>query len=103
MTPSDVEHALTLGCKLLKFFPAEAAGGIKMLQSLAGPYAHTGVKFIPLGGVSAANCADYAKLPIVAAVGGSWLLDKKLIAEQRWTQITKLAREALELMGSGEH
>ena len=57
MTPGEVEQALALGCKLLKFFPAEAAGGTAMLKSLAGPYAHTGVRFIPTGGTSEA----YAK------------------------------------------
>jgi 2-dehydro-3-deoxyphosphogluconate aldolase/(4S)-4-hydroxy-2-oxoglutarate aldolase len=98
MTPSEVERALRLGCKLLKFFPAEAAGGIKMLQSLAGPYAHTGVKFIPLGGIHAGNAGAYAALPVVAAVGGSWLLDRQLIENQDWSQITRLVREALPLV-----
>jgi 2-dehydro-3-deoxyphosphogluconate aldolase/(4S)-4-hydroxy-2-oxoglutarate aldolase len=100
MTPSEVERALRLGCKLLKFFPAEAAGGIKMLQSLAGPYLHTGVKFIPLGGIHAGNAGAYAALPVVAAVGGSWLVDRKLIQNQEWAQVTRLAREALELVAT---
>jgi 2-dehydro-3-deoxyphosphogluconate aldolase/(4S)-4-hydroxy-2-oxoglutarate aldolase len=95
MTPSDVEHALSLGCKLLKFFPAEAAGGVNMLKSLAGPYGHTGVKFIPTGGVSASNLNDYLKLPIVAAIGGSWMVDKQLVNEGKWAEITRITREAL--------
>jgi 2-dehydro-3-deoxyphosphogluconate aldolase/(4S)-4-hydroxy-2-oxoglutarate aldolase len=94
MTPTEVERALALGCKLLKFFPAQAAGGVKMLKSLAGPYAHTGVKFIPLGGVDATNAADYLAMPIVAAIGGTWLADAKLIAASNWTHITALTREA---------
>jgi 2-dehydro-3-deoxyphosphogluconate aldolase/(4S)-4-hydroxy-2-oxoglutarate aldolase len=102
MTPSEVERALRLGCKLLKFFPAEAAGGIKMLQSLAGPYLHTGVKFIPLGGIHAGNAGAYAALPVVAAVGGSWLLDSKLIENREWTQITGLVKEALALVAVRE-
>jgi 2-dehydro-3-deoxyphosphogluconate aldolase / (4S)-4-hydroxy-2-oxoglutarate aldolase len=102
MTPSEVERALRLGCKLLKFFPAEAAGGIKMLQSLAGPYLHTGVKFIPLGGIHAGNVGAYAALPVVAAVGGSWLLDSKLIENREWAQITGLVREALALVAVRE-
>lgn len=96
ITPSEVEQALSLGCKLLKFFPAEAAGGVKMLSSLAGPYGHTGVKFIPTGGVSSANLAAYLKLPVVAAIGGSWMVDKALVNEGKWEEITRLTKEALE-------
>ena len=96
MTPSEVERALELGCKLLKFFPAETAGGVGMLKALAGPYGHTGVRFIPTGGVTSKNLADYLKLPIVAAIGGSWMVDKALVAAGRWEEITRLTREALE-------
>lgn len=94
-TPSEVEQAMALGCKLLKFFPAEAAGGVGMLKAFAGPYAHTGVKFTPTGGVSQKNLADYLKLPIVAAVGGSWMVDKALVREGKWQEITQLTKEAL--------
>lgn len=97
MTPSEVEQALAMNCKLLKFFPAEAAGGVKMLKSLAGPYAHTGVKFTPTGGITADNLKDYLKLPVVAAIGGSWMVSPNLIREKNWTEITRLTREALEL------
>ncbi|MEO5912762.1 MAG: bifunctional 4-hydroxy-2-oxoglutarate aldolase/2-dehydro-3-deoxy-phosphogluconate aldolase [Luteolibacter sp.] len=95
MTPSDVEQALSLGCKLLKFFPAEVAGGVDMLKALAGPYGHTGLKFIPTGGVSSGNLAAYLKLPVVAAIGGSWMVDKQLVNEGKWTEITRITREAL--------
>lgn len=95
MTPSEVEQALSLGCKLLKFFPAEAAGGVNMLKSLAGPYAHTGVKFVPTGGISSANLASYLKLPVVAAIGGSWMVDKKLVNDGNWAEITRLTKDAL--------
>lgn len=95
MTPSDIEAALELGCQLVKFFPAGAAGGPGMLKALAGPYAHTGVKFIPTGGISAANLADYLALPVVAACGGSWMVDKKLVNAGRWDEITRLTKEAL--------
>lgn len=97
MTPTDVEAAMDLGCKVLKFFPASVAGGLEMLKALAGPYAHTGVKFIPLGGVNPGNAAEFLALPIVGAVGGSWLLDKKLLAAKDWAGITKLAREAVAI------
>lgn len=96
MTPSEIERALSLGCRLLKFFPAGAAGGPGMLKALAGPYGHTGVKFIPTGGISAANLTDYLALPVVAAIGGSWMVDRKLVADKRWDEITRLTREALE-------
>jgi 2-dehydro-3-deoxyphosphogluconate aldolase/(4S)-4-hydroxy-2-oxoglutarate aldolase len=96
MTPSEVEQALSLGCKLLKFFPAEAAGGVNMLKSLAGPYAHTGVKFVPTGGVTSANLATYLKLPVVAAIGGSWMVDKALVNAGKWEEITRLTKEALD-------
>ena len=96
MTPSDVEKGLELGCRLLKFFPAESAGGVKMLQALAGPYGHTGVKFIPLGGISAANVAAYFALPIVGAVGGTWIAEKQLIANHQWDEITRRAADVLK-------
>ena len=96
MTPSEVEHALSLGCDLLKFFPAGAAGGTAMLKALAGPYAHTGVRFIPTGGISAANMGEYLALPVVAAIGGSWMVDPKLVAARDWATITRLTREALD-------
>ena len=95
MTPSDVEQALSLGCKLLKFFPAGAAGGPAMLKALAGPYAHTGVKFVPTGGISSKNLADYLSVPVVAAIGGSWMVDKKLVADGNWSEITRVRKEAL--------
>jgi 2-dehydro-3-deoxyphosphogluconate aldolase/(4S)-4-hydroxy-2-oxoglutarate aldolase len=67
-----------------------------MLKALAGPYGHTGVRFIPTGGVTSKNLGDYLKLPIVAAIGGSWMVDKALVAAGRWEEITKLTREALD-------
>jgi 2-dehydro-3-deoxyphosphogluconate aldolase/(4S)-4-hydroxy-2-oxoglutarate aldolase len=97
MTPSDVERGLTLGCKLQKFFPAEAAGGVRMLQAFAGPFAATGVRFIPLGGVNASNARDYLALPIVAAIGGSWMVERKLIAERNWKIIRELTTQAVRI------
>jgi 2-dehydro-3-deoxyphosphogluconate aldolase/(4S)-4-hydroxy-2-oxoglutarate aldolase len=95
-TPSDVEKAMELGCRYLKFFPAEAAGGVPMLQALAGPYAHTGVKFIPTGGIGLKNMASYLALPIVVAVGGSWMAERKLVNEGNWSAITALTAEAVK-------
>lgn len=97
MTPSDVERGLTLGCKLQKFFPAEVAGGVKMLQAFAGPFEPTGVKLIPLGGINTANARNYLALPIVAAIGGSWMVERKLIAEKNWKAIRELTAEAVRI------
>lgn len=97
MTPSEVERALGLRCPMAKFFPAEAAGGVAMLKALAGPYAHTGLKFIPTGGISLANLASYLALPIVAAAGGSWMVERKLVADQNWPKITALTAEAMQV------
>ncbi len=97
MTPSEVERALSLDCRILKFFPAEAAGGVAMLKALEGPYAHTGVKFIPTGGIGLNNMASYLERPSVAAIGGSWIVEKKLIAAKDWKTIEQLTREALAL------
>jgi 2-dehydro-3-deoxyphosphogluconate aldolase/(4S)-4-hydroxy-2-oxoglutarate aldolase len=95
MTPTEVEAAMERGCRILKFFPAEAAGGVKLLKALSGPYGHTGVQFIPTGGIDAKNMRDYLALPAVAAVGGSWMVEKKLIAEGKWDDVERLTREAL--------
>jgi len=97
MTPSDVQRGLTFGCKLQKFFPAEAAGGLKMLQAFAGPFGPAGVKFIPFGGINAGNARDYLALPIVAAIGGSWMVERKLIAEKNWKRIRELTAEAVQI------
>lgn len=97
MTPGEVEQAMALGCRVLKFFPAEVAGGVAMLKALAGPYGHTGVKFIPTGGVGAKNLEAYLKVPVVAAIGGSWMVDKALVAGGQWEEITRLTKEALEV------
>ncbi|MDA1043771.1 MAG: bifunctional 4-hydroxy-2-oxoglutarate aldolase/2-dehydro-3-deoxy-phosphogluconate aldolase [Verrucomicrobia bacterium] len=97
ITASEIDLALRLGCSLLKFFPAEASGGINLLKALAGPYAHTGVKFLPTGGVDAGNASDYLRLSCVAAVGGSWMVKNNLIQDENWKEITRLCRSAVTL------
>jgi 2-dehydro-3-deoxyphosphogluconate aldolase/(4S)-4-hydroxy-2-oxoglutarate aldolase len=87
MTPSDVEGALELGVKVLKFFPAEAAGGIDMLKSLVAPYAHTGVQFIPTGGVNLQKAKEYLAISQVIAVGGTWIAKKEDISAGQWEVI----------------
>lgn len=97
ITPGEVERGLSMGLKLLKFFPAEAAGGAKMLKALAGPYGHTGVQFVPTGGINAANAQAYLDLKVTAAIGGSWFVDKSLVQEGKFDRIQALTREALAL------
>jgi 2-dehydro-3-deoxyphosphogluconate aldolase/(4S)-4-hydroxy-2-oxoglutarate aldolase len=100
MTPSEVEQALALGCQLQKFFPAEAAGGVKLLKALAGPYASRGIQFCPTGGIGLANMNDYLSLPIVSNIGGSWLATKDQIATGKWQEITAQAKAALAAVAS---
>lgn len=99
-TPSEVELALSLGCTTLKFFPAEAAGGVKMLEAIHAPYKHTGVRFVPTGGVSPANLALYLACPAVAAVGGTWLAKASDMAEGRFDEITARTRDAVAVASS---
>jgi len=94
-TPSEVELALSLGCTMLKFFPAEAAGGVTMLEAMHAPYRHTGVRFVPTGGVSPANLASYLACGAVAAVGGTWLAKPSDMAEGRFDEIAARARDAV--------
>jgi len=95
-TPSDIEHGLQLGLTMLKYFPAEAAGGLKMLNAMYAPYAHRGVRFMPTGGVSLSNLNEYLSHPAVAAIGGTWIVAKNLVEEKNWKEITRLTREAVE-------
>ena len=99
-TPTDVEQALECGCRLLKFFPAEASGGLAYLKAMSAPYLHIGVQFIPLGGVSEKNMASYLSDPLIAAIGGSWLAPREAIHEARWQDITTLAQRASNLIKS---
>lgn len=95
MTPSEIEQGLSMGCKLLKFFPAEQAGGPAFLKQLVGPYQSQGLKFCPTGGITIETMNDYLAVPIVAAVGGSWLATSKQIAAKDWKTITQQARDSL--------
>ena len=94
MTPSELIEANEHGFELLKLFPAEVAGGVAMLKSLAGPFADIG--FCPTGGVSPGNMADYLALPNVLCVGGSWLAPDSLLRNKDWPAITRLALAAVE-------
>lgn len=92
----DVSIASKLGLEAVKFFPAEAAGGVKMLKALSGPF--SGMKFIPTGGISPDNLHDYLSLPAVIACGGSWMVPEKLLDEGDFDGITKIAKDAVYRM-----
>lgn len=94
--PSDVEQALELGLDVVKFFPAEAAGGINMIKAMAAPY--TNVKFMPTGGINAKNINDYLAFPKILACGGSWMVKSDLVAAGEFDKITELTREAVMTM-----
>ena len=91
-TPSDIEKGLSYGLNVLKFFPAEASGGVNMLKNLAGPFPQ--VKFMTTGGISTANIGEYAKAANVLAIGGSWMVKADLIDNDNWAEITRLCKEA---------
>ncbi|WP_420960976.1 2-dehydro-3-deoxy-phosphogluconate aldolase [Brucella sp. IR073] len=95
VTPSEIMAAREDGYTLLKFFPAEQAGGAAFLKSLASPLA--GTLFCPTGGISLANAKTYLSLPNVICVGGSWVAPKELVEAGEWDKITTLAREAAGL------
>lgn len=97
-TASEIQAALEKGLEVLKFFPAEVAGGTAMLDALAGPFPQ--VSFIPSGGIDQSNLAEYAKRANVLAVGGTWMVKPDMIEREDWATITGLTREALtELQG----
>lgn len=98
VTPTDIEAAIELGCRELKFFPAEPSGGIKYLRSMYAPYAHLGLQFIPLGGLNADNMAAYLYDAAVPAIGGSWIAPRKLIRNQNWSAVIDNATEARRIM-----
>lgn len=95
-SPTDLEMALDFGLSIVKFFPAEAIGGIKTLKAFAGPYGS--MRFIPTGGIGPGNLADYLSIPQVIACGGSWMVKGNLLDEGRFDEIQRLTREAIELV-----
>jgi 2-dehydro-3-deoxyphosphogluconate aldolase/(4S)-4-hydroxy-2-oxoglutarate aldolase len=98
LTPTEVEAALGLGLDVVKFFPAEASGGLKYLKAVAAPY--TSLRFIPTGGIDTSNLLQYLRFPRTLACGGSWMVKADLISEKRFQEIEKLTSNAVaELLG----
>jgi 2-dehydro-3-deoxyphosphogluconate aldolase / (4S)-4-hydroxy-2-oxoglutarate aldolase len=87
ITASELERALELGCQTMKLFPCDLSGGISLIKALQGPYAHTGAKFIPMGGINLENLHQYMAYEIVLAAGGSWIASSELIAQGNYRKI----------------
>lgn len=94
--PSQIEQALELGIKVVKFFPAEASGGVNMVKALVGPYSQ--IKLMPTGGIKPSNVMDYLAVPQVVACGGSWIATTADIAKNDWDTIAKSVRDTCQLL-----
>jgi len=95
-TCTEIEMALDLGVSTVKFFPAESIGGSRALKAMCAPYAH--VKFIPTGGITLLTLPGYLEIKQVVAVGGSWMVAKELLSSERFDEVERLTREAVELV-----
>lgn len=94
--PSDIEQAIEFGLDVVKFFPAEAAGGLNMIKSMAAPYSQ--IKFMPTGGINEENICEYLDFDRVIACGGSWMVKKELISEGRFDEIRRITERAVRKM-----
>ena len=97
MTTTEVDRARILGLKYLKFFPAEAAGGSRLLHAMTRPYVHTNMRFIPTGDVTLESLPGYFAIDCVAAVGCSWFLSPELLEARAFDEITRLAKQAVDI------
>lgn len=95
-TPSDIEQAIENGLDVVKFFPAEAAGGLKMIKAMAAPY--VGIKFMPTGGINADNVREYLAYNRIIACGGSWMVKGELIKAGDYEKIVALVKEAVGIV-----
>ena len=100
-TPSDLEAAIEFGCRFVKFFPAEASGGVTYLKSMAAPYKHLGIKYFPLGGLNADNMMDYLREENVPAIGGSWIVKNELVENENWEGISARAAAVRRIVEEG--
>lgn len=95
-TPSEMERAMELGLKVVKFFPAEPAGGLNMIKAVAAAYVD--LKFMPTGGINAKNVGEYLAYNKIVACGGSWMVKKDLINAGEWDKIARLVHEVAEIV-----
>jgi len=97
-TASELEIAVELGCRVLKYFPAEPMGGINYLKNMVSPYQYLGLKFIPLGGLNIDNAKGYLESELITAIGGSWLANRSLVQAGDWATITSNAKQVRALI-----
>jgi len=95
---TDIQLCLEAGHSIVKLFPAEALGGLRLLRALAGPFAPNGIRFMPTGGISPLNLAEYLAEPSVACVGGTWIASRSAIARRDFAEVTRLAGDAVRLV-----
>lgn len=95
-TPGEMEQAMGMGLKVVKFFPAEQNGGVAKLKALAGPYSN--LRWMPTGGVNTKNMMDYLSFDQIVACGGTWMVKKDLIDGQKWDEITRICQDAVKTM-----
>lgn len=98
ISPSEVAQAVKRGLKVVKFFPAEPAGGISMIKAMAAPY--TGLKFMPTGGINAKNLGEYLSCDKIVCCGGSWMVKGELVKTGEFNKIRQLTEEARRLVDS---
>ena len=96
LTPTEIEKAMSYGLKIIKFFPAEQFGGIKTIKAYAAPY--QGIRFMPTGGISLDNLSDYMSSKEVAACGGSFMVKKDMLDNEKWNEVTVQCRRAVEII-----
>lgn len=96
-TASEIEACIEMGCRVLKFFPAENMGGLKYLDAVNNPYSFLGLQYIPLGGLNMQNLSSWLEKDYILAVGGSWIAPKNLIREKSWKTISENASQAMKV------
>jgi 2-dehydro-3-deoxyphosphogluconate aldolase/(4S)-4-hydroxy-2-oxoglutarate aldolase len=99
-TASEIEACVEIGCRVLKFFPAENMGGLKYLDAVNNPYGFLGLQYIPLGGLNMQNLASWMEKDYILAVGGSWIAPKNLIKQKAWDTIRENAFQAMKVFHS---
>ena len=99
-TPSDLDCAIDMGYRFVKFFPAEGMGGVNYLKSISAPFNHLDVKYFPLGGINSNNMKEYLNIDNVIAIGGSWIVKDQLILNKQWKEITKRAFEVRNIINN---
>ena len=97
-TPSELEKGIEYGCREMKFFPVESIGGITYMKNVWTPYAHLGIRFVPMGGINLNNLADYLREKMVLSIGGSWIVTQELLRSENWSKITDAARTATDIV-----